>query len=1049
MKIRTKLSIFSITLAVITLIVSLLIIFIISNRAIKTQVRNHLLTTVKSRANHIETLLNGYKKITVSFAAGNPFKDAVDENLAPSLRVNQANRRIHSIINSYTGIDRIRILNKDGIVIVSSNKDVGIGESNKLIFIKGKEKVFVGDIHISEITSNIVISVSAPIFTKDKFTGIIVINFRVDTSIYKLLADREGLGKTGKTFLVNKERYLVSPSTSKDDVILKTKIDNEQVELCFLEHLIKGLPEDLCRKVTIYTNCSGKKVLGFHYYIPEMKLCLIAELDVEEAYKPITTQLSLLTTIFFILLICTIIAGILISRSITLPIVELRKGTEEIISGNLDYKVSIKSKDEIGQLSRAFDLMNSRLTESQKKIQNRAGQLEDKIKDRTIELERQFEKSEKQRIATLSILSDLNKTTKDLKKETNTAKRYLDLAGVMFVALNANEEVVLINKKGCETLGYNCDEIIGKNWFDNFIPEIIRNETKIVFRDLMDEKLELAEYYENSVLTKNGEEKIIAWHNVTLRDENGNVSGVLSSGEDITKRKKAEEENRNLIQMVEQSPAVVVLTDLSGNIEYVNPKFTNTTGYTFEEAKGQNPRVLKSEETSPEEYEQLWETITKGEVWRGEFHNKKKNGELYWEDATIGSVKNEHGDITHYLAIKEDITERKRIGNQLRRSQKMEAIGQFAGGIAHDFNNILQVIMGNVYFAEYDLPKTDERFKNIEEIRKAAEKAAALSRQLLAFSSSQILKPKDIDINILVGGLLEMIRRIIGENIELKFVDGQNPGNIHADPSQLEQIVMNLCINARDAMLEGGSLILETKNVVIDSEYCETYSWAKEGEYALLIVSDTGFGMDKEIVDKIFEPFFTTKEEGTGTGLGLATVFGIVKQHGGMINVYSEVGKGSVFKVYLPIVEKSINGNERHLESLVQGGTETILIAEDEEAIRKLATQILEGAGYKVIAAADGVEAVTLFEQNPDIALVILDIVMPNMSGLEAFKHIEKINPDMRALFCSGYSSRSLRGDFNLPDDAGKMNKPYSRNSLLREVRNILDGEIVRDENDK
>lgn len=1049
MKIRTKLSVFSITLAIITLIVSLLIIFIISSRAIKTQVRNHLLTIVQSRANHIETLLSSYKKTTKIFSTGNLIENAVDGSINSPLQLQQVNRRIRTIINNYTEIERVIILNKDGIVIVSSDKDVGIDKSKKLMFIKGKEKVYVGDIHKSKFSTNIVISVSSPIFAKNKFSGVIIVNFRVDIYLYKLLTDRGGLGKTGETFLVNKERYLVSPSMFNDDAILKTKIDNEQVELCFLEHLKKGLPEDLCRKVTIYTNCSGEKVLGFHYYIPEMKLCLIAEINVKEAHQPINTELFLLITIFFILLICTIIAGVLISRNITLPIVELRKGTEEIISGNLDYKVGIKSNDEIGQLSRAFDLMTSRLTESQKKLQDRAGQLEKKVKNRTIALERQFEKSEKQRIATLSILSVLNKTSKDLKNETATAKRYLDLAGVMFVAININKEVVLINKKGCETLGYDYDEIIGKNWFDNFIPEIIRNETKNVFRELMEGKLELTEYYENSVLTKNGEEKIIAWHNVAVLNENGDVNGILSSGEDITKRKKAEEENRNLIQMVEQSPAVVVLTDLSGKIEYVNPRFTSTTGYTFEEAKGQNPRILKSGETSPEEYEELWEKITKGEIWRGEFHNKKKNGELYWEDATIGSVKNEHGDITHYLAIKEDITDRKRIGNQLRRTQKMEAIGQFAGGIAHDFNNILQVIMGNVYFAEYDLPETDDRFKNIEEIRKAAEKAAALSRQLLAFSSNQILKPKDIDINILVGGLLKMIRRIIGENIELNFIGGQNPGNIHADPSQLEQIVMNLCINARDAMLEGGNLILETKNVIIDSEYCKEFSWAKEGEYALLIVRDTGFGMEKEIADKIFEPFFTTKEEGKGTGLGLATVFGIVKQHGGMINVCSEVGKGTVFKVYLPIVKKSINENEQLVESSIKGGTETILIAEDEEAIRKLATQILEGAGYKVIAAADGIEAVTFFEQNPDIALVILDIVMPNMSGPEAYKYIEKINPDVKALFCSGYSSRSFRGEFELPDEAGKMNKPYSRNSLLHEVRKILDNEIARSANDK
>jgi len=1042
MKIRTKLSFFSIALAVIMLIVSLLIIFIVNNHAIKAQIKNHLLITVQSRANHIKTLLNNYKKITLTFAAGNLVKNAVDESLDSSLRKQQINIRINSIIDSYPEIETIRILDKKGFVIVSSGKDIGTDKSNNETFINGKTNIYIREIHRSEFSSNIVISISAPIFVKDKFSGVIFINFRADVSLYQLLTDKTGLGKTGKTFLVNKELYLVSPYSSNYDIkeILRTKIGNEQVDSVFFEHIEEGFPEDMIEKVIEYTDYKGKKEIALHYYISHLQSLLIAEMDVKEAYKPLYTQTYLLIIILFVLLVFIIIIGLLISRNITAPINKLHKGTEEIINGNLNYKVGTKANDEIGQLSRAFDLMTERLTKSQRKIQNRAGQLEGEVKVRTAELEKHFEKSEKQRIATLSILSDLNKVSKDLKKEKDRAERYLDLAGVMFVAINTNEVVTLVNKKGCETLGYDYDEIIGANWFDNFIPELNRHKVRYVFRELMAGRVEIVEYYENQIITKNGEIKTIAWHDILLKDEDGNVTGTLTSGEDITKRKMAEDENRNLIQMVEQSPAVVVLTDLSGNIKYVNPKFTEVSGYTFEEAIGQNPRVLKSGETSNSEYENLWEIITHGDVWHGEFHNKKKNGELYWEDATIGPIKNENGDITNYLAIKEDITNRKLLSGKLNQSQKLEAVGQFAGGIAHDFNNILQVIIGYVFFAEQDLSKDDPRFKNIEEIRKAADKAASLSHQLMAFSSSQVLEPRNININELIDSFLNMIRRIIGENIELKFVYEQNLNSVYADPSQMEQIIMNLCVNARDAMPNGGDLIIKTENILIGDEYCGKYQCEKKGEYVLITVSDTGLGMSQLVVDKIFEPFFTTKKENKGTGLGLATVFGIIKQHNGMINVYSEEGKGTIFKVYLPIGENKDNVLIKKNKSIARGGTETILIAEDDDSIKNLAIRILEGAGYTVIAASNGVEAVSFFEKNVEkIALVILDIVMPKMGGLEAFKCMEEIKPETKVLFCSGYSSKTFFDDPSV-EKIKKMHKPYSRNALLNEVRKILDG---------
>ena len=350
-----------------------------------------------------------------------------------------------------------------------------------------------------------------------------------------------------------------------------------------------------------------------------------------------------------------------------------------------------------------------------------------------------------------------------------------------------------------------------------------------------------------------------------------------------SERKQAQEQLSKLFQAVEQSPATVIIADTDGNIEYVNPKFTQLTGYTFEEVIGKNPRILNSGETPLEEYKLLWETITSGREWRGEFHNKKKNDEFYWESASISPIRNSKGDITHFLGVKEDITERKKaekematLEEQLRQSQKMEAIGRLAGGVAHDFNNSLTVIKGYSQLSLIGLKKDDPLRPDIEEIQKAAERAANLTRQLLAFSRRQILDMKVLDLNNILRDLDKMLRRIIGEDIELVTLFTEDLGTVKTDPGQMEQVIVNLAVNARDAMPNGGKLTIETANVILDQEYASKHIAVKPGHYIMLSVSDTGCGMTPEVRDRVFEPFFTTKEKGKGTGLGLSTVYGIV-----------------------------------------------------------------------------------------------------------------------------------------------------------------------------
>ena len=390
--------------------------------------------------------------------------------------------------------------------------------------------------------------------------------------------------------------------------------------------------------------------------------------------------------------------------------------------------------------------------------------------------------------------------------------------------------------------------------------------------------------------------------------------------------------------------------------------------------------------------------------------------------------------------IAREITARKLLEDQLRQAQKMEAIGQLAGGIAHDFNNLLQGILGYADMAQQSLPPDHPCSADLLEIRKAATRASNLTQQLLAFSRRQVLQPKDIELNDVINDSMRMLRRVIPENVIVDFTPGHRVGRVHADPGQIAQILMNLAINARDAMPDGGRITIETQNVLINGDYCETHAWAVRGRYVLLTFSDTGCGIDENTQKHIFEPFFTTKEVGKGTGLGLATVYGIVKQHEGMISVYSEIDIGTIFKIYLPLVERSATAVGTSIEGPVVGGTETILLAEDDDTVRGLAKRILESAGYTVITAQDGLQAIQAAQEHlGPISLAVLDVVMPGLGGRQTYERIHQSRPEIRALFTSGYSLNGVHTSFVLEEGLRLIPKPYGPDTLLRGVREALD----------
>ena len=526
-----------------------------------------------------------------------------------------------------------------------------------------------------------------------------------------------------------------------------------------------------------------------------------------------------------------------------------------------------------------------------------------------------------------------------------------------------------------------------------------------------------------------------------IRSATGEIPYYDGIVEDVTERKRAEAERVRLVTAIEQSAEAVVITNTAGEIEYVNPAFTHISGYSREEALGQNPRLLKSGKQGPALYQELWATISQGNTWKGEVINRRKDGSLYTEQMVITPVRDELGKVTHFIAVKQDVTERKHLEEQFRQAQKMQAVGRLAGGVAHDFNNLLTIINGYSEMALDRMDSSDPISGLIAEIGKAGERAASLTRQLLAFSRQQVLAPRVLDLNALVAEVQKMLRRLIGEDIELTTVQGPALGRVKADPGQIEQILMNLAVNARDAMPRGGKLLIETADIELDDAYARTRGVVTPGHYVMLAVGDTGIGMDAETQAHIFEPFFTTKEKGKGTGLGLATVYGIVKQSGGYVWVYSEPGKGTTFKIYLPRVDGADElAQAPEARGHAHTGSETILLVEDEEAVRTLASKILRELGYKVLESANPESALEISERyNEPIHLLLTDVVMPGMSGRKVAEGLTFLRPKTKVVYMSGYTDDSVVRHGVLETGTAFLQKPFTPAGLARKIREVLD----------
>jgi two-component system, cell cycle sensor histidine kinase and response regulator CckA len=554
--------------------------------------------------------------------------------------------------------------------------------------------------------------------------------------------------------------------------------------------------------------------------------------------------------------------------------------------------------------------------------------------------------------------------------------------------------------------------------------------------------------FEFEAYRKNGERIWLSLNRRVIRDENGIEIYREGSVENISERKRSEEElsksEERYRDLVENAHDIIYSQDLEGNYTSMNQAGAQITGYTHAEALALNITQTVAPEFLARAREMLTAKLAGERVTAYEMDIIAKDGHRITVEANTKLVYHD-GVAIGIQGIARDVTERKLLEEQLRQSQKMEAIGQLAGGVAHDFNNLLTAINGYSSLALQRLEDGHPIRSYLEEVKKAGDRAANLTRQLLAFGRKQILQPVAVNLNDVVTDLNKMLRRLIGEDIELMAKLDPALKRIKADPGQIEQVLVNLVVNARDAMPEGGKLTIETARVELDQEYANTHVGVAPGGYVMLAVSDTGTGMDEAIQARIFDPFFTTKEKGKGTGLGLSTVYGIVKQSGGSIWVYSEPGHGTTFKVYLPQVVAAPQKTETAVVELApSGGVETILLVEDEDVVRGLAAKILEQSGYKVLAASRGAEAIQMCRQRTEpIHLLLTDVVMPETSGKEVADRMTELLPGLRVLYMSGYTDEAIVHHGVLDSNVEFIQKPFTPFALVRKVREVLDSELV------
>ncbi len=639
-------------------------------------------------------------------------------------------------------------------------------------------------------------------------------------------------------------------------------------------------------------------------------------------------------------------------------------------------------------------------------------------------------------------ITDRKRAEEALRESEERFRSMFEATAIGVAVADMNGHLVESNRRLQEMLGYSGEELHRMAFTEFTHPEDASADMELYKELIAGER----DHYqmEKRYIRKDGR---VVWGRLTvslMRNAGNEPHFTIGMVEDITERKQAEEavrqseaEYRSLIQGAAYG---IYRSTTEGKFLDVNPALVAMLGYDSE-AELLAANLATEIYRDPGERARI--VAQHLERWDGlEVEWKRKDGTPITVRLSGRAVRDAQGALTYFEGIAENITEQRLLEAQLRQAQKMEAVGRLAGGVAHDFNNLLMVMRGYTELLLGRLGANDPLRRNVEEIQKAADRATSLTQQLLAFSRKQVMQPKIFDLNAVVSDTEKMLRRLIGEDIELATILGAELGRVKADPGQIEQVILNLAVNARDAMPQGGKLVLETANVELTQAFARQHPGVTPGPHVMLAMSDTGVGMDAETQARIFEPFFTTKEKGKGTGLGLATVYGIVKQSGGYIWVYSEAGQGTTFEIYLPRVEDAVTTDqEEQVASQPPSGSETVLLVEDEEPVRKLAREFLENTGYTVLEAEDPVEAMHLSDRHQGpIHLMVTDVVMPKMSGHELAQQMASVRPEMKVLYVSGYTDDAL-GQYGVPtQDSFFLQKPFSLDTLARKMRTLLEG---------